>query len=141
MSKHLSESCNVPTRQTRPIRTVVVDDSPVALQAVVEQLVSHPAIEVVGSAWDGEEGQALVERLEPRLVVTDLDMPRRSGLQLVESLRQKFPTMRLVIISTHEGAVWKNLSATRGADAFVPKRQLELELNGLVERLFPEVAP
>src|SRR5262245_53671860 len=141
MNKPSSEGGNVPAPATRAIRTVVVEDSPVAMQALVHLLSFHPPVEVVGSARDGERGLTLVDRLQPDLVITDLNLPRSSGLQLAETLRRKSPTLRLIVTSTHHGAVWQNLSLTRGADAFVTKHRLDAELAGLLARFFPDRAP
>jgi DNA-binding NarL/FixJ family response regulator len=66
-----------------------------------------------------------------------MEMPGLGGLVLVELLRKQFPLMRLVVVSTHEGPVWQQLSETRGANAFVTKRRLDAELADLVQRLFP----
>lgn len=130
-----------PSRQPGArIRTLLVDDSPVALELLVNFLNSLPELEFVGSAWNGEQGQALAEQVLPDLVLADLEMPRVGGLDLTSALRKKFPAMRLVIISTHEGVVWEELSQSYGADAFVPKRCIATQLPGLVARLFAGAA-
>lgn len=124
-----------PTTTTR-IRTVVVEDSSVAREAMANLLETHPLIECVGMGCDGHEGFKLIGQHQPDLVLVDMEMPGLNGLALVEKLRKKFPAMRLVVISTHEGCVWQQLSQTRGADAFVAKRRLHEEFAELVGRLF-----
>ena len=120
------------------IRTMVVEDSPVAMRALANLLETHPLIECVGMAWDGHEGLKLIEQHEPELVLVDMEMPGLGGLVLVEMLRKRFPLMRLVVVSAHEGYVWQQLSETRGADAFVTKRHLHTEFAELLQRLFPD---
>jgi DNA-binding NarL/FixJ family response regulator len=127
-------------QQGARIRTLLVDDSPVALELLASFLSSMPEIEVIGTAKDGEQARSQAEFTRPDLVLADLEMPRVSGLELTIALRQKFPSMRLVIISTHEGPVWEQLSHEHGADAFVPKRAIVTALPGLVERLFAGAA-
>jgi DNA-binding NarL/FixJ family response regulator len=129
-----------PTEPERLIRTIVVEDSPVAMRALTNLLETHSVIECVGTARDGFEGLKVIEQSEPDLVLVDMEMPGLGGLALVEMLRKKFPAMRLVIVSTHEGYVWQQLSQTRGADAFVTKRRLYTEFAELLQRLFPEAA-
>ena len=124
----------------RRLRTLVVEDSPVAMQAVANLLQTHPAIEVVGMAWNGQDGLALAEQCQPDLVFADMEMPIVGGLQLAEALRKKPSPVRIVVLSTHEGFVWQKLSVMRGADAFVTKHRLPAELASLIARLFPDVA-
>ena len=134
LNKELLEPPSRP--QGARIRTLLVDDSPVALELLGHFLSSLSEIEVVGTAKDGEQAQAQAEFARPDLILADLEMPRISGLELTMMLRRKFPSMRLVIISTHEGPVWEQLSHEHGADAFVPKRAVVAMLPALVERLF-----
>ena len=122
----------------RRIRTMVVEDSPVVMRALACLLETHPLIECVGTARDGHEGLKLIAQHEPDLVLVDMEMPGLGGLVLVEMLREKFPLMRLVVVSAHEGYVWQQLSETRGADAFVTKRHLHTEFAELLQRLFPD---
>jgi len=119
---------------------MIVEDSPVAMQALTDLLATHPLIECVGMARDGNEGLKLIEQNEPNLVLIDMEMPGLGGLALVEMLRKKFPAMRLVVVSTHEGYLWQQLSQTHGADAFVTKRRLHTEFTELLQRLFPDTA-
>jgi len=120
------------------LRTLVVEDSPVAMRALANLLEMHPLIECVGTARDGHVGLKLVAQHEPDLVLVDMEMPGLGGLVLVEMLRKQFPLMRLVVVSAHEGYVWQQLSETRGADAFVTKRHLHTEFAELLQRLFPD---
>lgn len=107
------------------------------MRAVVNLLETHPAIEVVGTASDGEAGLDLAGKLQLDLVIADLEMPGLSGLEITETLRRRFPGMRLVVVSAHDGFMWQNLSRMRGADAFLSKHRLHAELLPLIERLFP----
>ena len=93
-------------------------------------------------ALDGEDGLQLARTLQPDIVFTDLDMPGRNGLEVVQTLRRETPAMKLVVISVHEGDVWKNLSLSHGADAFVSKSELAETLPGLMGELFePSTGP
>ena len=130
---------SVPLQQR--IRALVVEDSLVAMQAVSNLLGTHPAIELAGVARNGEQGLKMAELLQPDLVLTDMEMPDMGGLQLTEILRKKYPAMRLVVVSTHEHSLWQQLSRACGADAFVNKHRLSIELEPLIGQLFPVVSP
>ena len=111
------------------------------MRAVSNLIALQPGVKVVGMAVDGEDGLQLARTLQPDIVFTDLEMPRKSGLEVVETLRREVPAMKLVVISVHEGDVWKNLSLSHGADAFVSKSELAETLPMLFWELFQVAKP
>ena len=111
------------------------------MRAVSNLIALQPGVTVVGMALDGEDGLHLARTLQPDIVFADLEMPGKSGLEVVETLRREVPDMKLVVISVHEGDVWKNLSLSHGADAFVSKSELAEQLPGLFGELFEVTRP
>ncbi|HEX5688989.1 MAG TPA: response regulator, partial [Roseiflexaceae bacterium] len=82
---------------TQPIRVVVVDDSALMRNMITKLLERDPDIRVVGSARDGSEAIALVERLRPDIVTMDVWMPVLDGLATTEHLMAYCPTPILVL--------------------------------------------
>jgi two-component system, LytTR family, response regulator len=68
------------------MRTVIVDDEPLAREGLRMLLARHSDIELVGEAGGGRAGLALVERLAPDLLLVDVQMPEVDGLELVARL-------------------------------------------------------
>lgn len=122
----------------RKLRVVLVDDSPTTLIALVRMLVVCFGIDVAGQAADGPEGLALATEVRPDLVIADLDMPGYGGLELAARLRNGFPEMRSIIISSHDGDAWHKLSRLHGADGFISKERLHEELPLLLRKLFAD---
>ncbi|HEY9736221.1 MAG TPA: response regulator, partial [Trichocoleus sp.] len=81
----------------RPIRVLLVEDSPIAIAILKRILSSTPDIEVVGTARTGLEALALIPRLQPDVVCTDLHMPQMSGLELTRQIMAECPRPILVI--------------------------------------------
>ncbi|MEM1125570.1 MAG: response regulator [Bacteroidota bacterium] len=69
-----------------PIRTVVVDDEPLARQTLHQLLHARPGIQVVGSCGDGAEAVDVIRREAPDLVFLDVQMPEVSGFEVVERI-------------------------------------------------------
>ncbi len=69
------------------MKTVIVDDEPIARRALREGLELLPDVEVVGEADNGKSALQLIERLRPELVFLDLQMPAMSGLKWCASWR------------------------------------------------------
>jgi two-component system chemotaxis response regulator CheB len=84
----------------KKLRVLVVDDSAYNRQTIAEILNGHPEIEVVGKAYDGEEGLKLLAQLKPDLVTLDIEMPRMDGFTFLRIVMSKMPTP-VIVISSH----------------------------------------
>src|SRR5450755_4206210 len=81
------------------LKTLIVDDEPIARQILREELESMPNVQIVGEADNGPEALAQIQRHRPDLVLLDLQMPLMSGLEVVRNL-QHGPHMPVVVIVT-----------------------------------------
>jgi len=123
---------------TRKIRVVVADDSRTALHAVCAYLDFEEQFEIVGTASDGLSVLSQAERLCPDLVLTDLSMPRMTGLEAAMQLRKSFPEVRILIFTELNGLLLREECLQSGVDGFVEKSQMPEKLMEEVRRLFPE---
>ena len=82
------------------VRALVVDDSRVVRQLVTAALTRDAGITVVGEAADGIEALQEVLRLEPDVVVLDVEMPRMGGLDVVHALHVSHPRLPIIMFST-----------------------------------------
>ncbi len=124
----------------RRIRVVVADDSHSALYSVCRYLDMDGQFEVVGTACDGLQLVKQVNRLRPDLVLTDLSMPLRNGLEVAMELRYSFPDLRLLIFSELEGLSLREECLRFGADGFVEKSRMPEKLPEEIGKLFPKKA-
>ncbi len=83
----------------KPIRVLLVDDSPLALVVLQRMLSSSPDIEVVGVATYGRQALELIPHLKPALVCIDFHMPDMNGLELTREIMERFPCPILVVSS------------------------------------------
>jgi CheY-like chemotaxis protein len=123
----------------KTIRVLVADDSAVALAAICSFLEILNAITVIGTALSGYELLQKAERLEPDLVITDLRMPRMSGLECALHLREILPAVRVIVLTEMEGSFVRQACLESGADACVNKKDVPDELVVTINRLFPKV--
>ncbi len=133
-----SEAVSAPARE---LRVVLVDDSDLFRRALARLLRVYCGIRVAAEAANGRDGFALAARLQPDLIITDLEMPELDGLRLIELLRREYPSMRSILVSCHDGPALHAHSLRHGADAFIPKECLPTELPGLLASLFPAHTP
>jgi DNA-binding NarL/FixJ family response regulator len=107
------------------LRCVIVDDSPDVLRAASEFLEGE-GIAVVGVATTGDEAVALMEELEPDVMLVDIVLGPESGFDLDRRLVQSVATAdrRIILISTHDEADFADLIEASPAIGFLPKSQL-----------------
>ncbi|GGH39906.1 response regulator transcription factor [Microbacterium album] len=104
------------------VRVLLVDDDPLVVSGLRMMLAGDPEIEVVGSAADGDELLAAVERTRPHVVLLDVRMPRRDGVAALKTLRSRPGEHPAVIMLTTFGAEPVVLDALRaGAAGFLLK--------------------
>lgn len=118
------------------IRTLVVDDSPMAINAISALLKSRQGIEVVGFAVDGEEGLSRAEDLRPDLILMDLQMPKLDGLSASRLIRGRLPGVRIIVVTVNHGKEVRQQCMSGGADGFVVKDRLYQELFNEIRRVF-----
>lgn len=91
-------------KRSTPVRTLIVDDSAFVRKVVRQMLSAHEAIEVVGTARDGEEALKMVEDLQPDVVICDLIMPRMNGVGFVRKQMQHRAVPILILTASSEDA-------------------------------------
>jgi two-component system chemotaxis response regulator CheB len=93
-TKHLEGSKDNPDQ---PIRVLVVDDSDFMRRSLTHLLQSDPGIDVIGTANNGEQAVAEVQRLRPDVVLLDVQMPVMDGLQALGQIMAQCPTPILML--------------------------------------------
>jgi DNA-binding NarL/FixJ family response regulator len=102
-------------------RVLIADDHEVVRNGLVQALGRTPALEVVGEAATGEQTLEMVRTLRPDLVLLDLSMPGRSGLDLVAQICDEFPDTRVLVLSMHPEDQYAERVMRCGAMGFVSK--------------------
>ena len=89
------------------IRVMVVDDHPIVRNGLRDTLEASGRFEVVGQAGDGEEAVRTVEELNPEVIVMDVIMPGKDGIDACREIMELLPDTRVTMLtaSTEEDAV------------------------------------
>jgi two-component system response regulator DesR len=117
------------------IRVVVAEDQSMVLGALAALLEIERDIQVVAQARDGEEALAAVEAQRPDVLLTDIEMPKLTGLEVAaEVTRRKLPT-RTVILTTFARAGYLRRALDAGASGYLLKDSPAAELANAVRRV------
>lgn len=105
----------------KPIRVVLIDDSPIIRLGLRSALEDYPDIKIEGEAGSATDGVAAVAKFKPDVVLLDLHLPDRSGLQACRELLKVRPQTRVLILtsSSNERNVQEAMSA--GAQGYLLK--------------------
>ncbi|MFO7712299.1 MAG: response regulator transcription factor [Dehalococcoidia bacterium] len=112
--------------QTHVYRTVLVDDDPLFRGWLRSLLEASERFDVMAEAGDGGECLGLLDTLNPDVVVLDVNMPDRDGLELAGYISAHCPGVRTIVVSSHGAPVYSRLAALEGASAFIPKSDLSV---------------
>ena len=102
-------------------RVMVVDDHPIMRTALSDLLEESGRFVVVGQAGDGEEALRIAEELKPDVVVMDVIMPRKNGIDACQEIMELLPETRVIVLTaaTEEDAVIDAVAA--GATGYLQK--------------------
>lgn len=121
-----------PARARRP-RIVIADDHALVCEGLRALL--EPAYDVVAMMHDGREVLATVARTHPDLVLLDISLPGRNGLEIARDLRALRPTPRVVMLTMHAERVYADEAFRAGASGFLLKLATESELRFAVSEV------
>lgn len=110
------------------IKILVVDDHAIMRDGIRALLTLYDDIEMVGEASDGKEAIDKVQQLAPDVVVMDLTMPRMDGFEAIRRITQKYPKVKILVLSQHDDKEYTLAAIKAGARGYVPKRALSSEL-------------
>jgi len=120
---------------SRPVPILIVDDHGLIREGLRTLLDAEDDLTVVGEAGTADEAMALARHLRPAVVVLDVRLPDRIGLQLCGEIREVLPDVRILVCSgLADGSVLVE-AARQGADGFVSKEAANAEIVGAVRRV------
>jgi DNA-binding NarL/FixJ family response regulator len=124
--------------EARPIRVLLVDDDPSFLRSLEVLLTNARGLEIVAKAASGAEALAAAARAEPDVAVIDVLMPLMSGIECAHLLQERYPKVRVILIS---GSIFEDRRPhpdERGTDAYIEKSEVPERLHATILALAAE---
>ena len=119
----------------RHARVLAVDDSREFLSSLEALLQNITDFELVGTAGSGQEALTLLQKLNPDVVLMDLQMAGMNGLEATLEIHRQFPDVAVVIITAHDFPWLREVCRCNGARDFVSKSKLNERLPDVLARL------
>lgn len=114
---------------SKPVGVAIVDDQQLFLDGISALLHACPELEVVATAMSGAQALTLFEQRCPEIVLLDLSMPDRDGMEVLNDLKTHFPEIRVIMLTVHDDLPSIQECLRRGAMGYV------LKINGKDELL------
>ncbi len=110
-----------PSESGEPIRVLVVDDQELFRRGLVMLLASEEDVTVVGEAGDGEEGTVLAESVAPDVVLLDVRMPKRSGIEACRAIKEGVPSAKIIMLTASDEEADLYEAVKNGASGYLLK--------------------
>lgn len=106
---------------SKTYRLLLVDDHPAVINGYRFMLQAYPSFEICGTATNETEAMTLVTQEKPDLLITDLNMPGRGGLELIKDLSTLHPGLKIIVSSMHDEMLCAARALRAGASGYVSK--------------------
>src|SRR5215469_12665091 len=103
-------------------RILVVDDHPVMREAVVQWINHSGDLDVCGEAGSVVEAVSLAKKIKPDLVLTDISMKGKDGLEIIKTLHVLNPALPVLILSMHSELLYARRALRAGARGYIMKK-------------------
>jgi DNA-binding NarL/FixJ family response regulator len=136
------------TRESNSIKILLADDHAVVRRGIRDFLEEDAEIELIAEADDGDEAWRLLTRGLPDVAVLDIQMPAMGGIELTRRIKERYPTVRVLILTAYDDEPYVLALLRAGADGYVLKTAQSTDLLRAVKQvaagksvLDPEIAP
>jgi DNA-binding NarL/FixJ family response regulator len=106
-----------------PRKVLIVDDHPVFRQGLVDIMRHEPDLAICSQAGSAEQALEFIPRLKPDLVLVDITLPGKNGLELIKEVRRTNRKIKLLAVSMHDEAIYADRVLRAGGDGYVMKQE------------------
>jgi DNA-binding NarL/FixJ family response regulator len=119
----------------KPIRILMVDDHAMVRQGLQLALQLQPDFEIIGEAENGLSAVALAQKLQPDIILLDLNMPDLTGIEVAQQVRSVSPTSRILILSGIQADSRVLATVEAGVDGYIVKDATTAELAAAIRHV------
>ena len=109
--------------QIKRKKVLIVDDHAVLREGLAAQINREADLIVCGEAEDAKQALALVEKWAPDLVLADITLPGRNGLELIRDLRARCPDLPVLVLSMHDASLFAERVLRAGGRGYISKQR------------------
>ena len=104
-------------------KVLIVDDHPLFREGLAQVISNEQSLKVCGRAGTAAQGIEGTSRLKPDIVLLDITLPDRSGLEIIKLIQRAHPGVKILVISMHDEALYANRVLRLGGDGYIMKQE------------------
>lgn len=115
-------------------KILLVDDEPLLLESL-EIILSYNNYEIIGKAHDGKEALEILEKNKSNIALVDLNMKGMGGIELIKKMKEKYPDIKTLVLTTFYDDKYITEAISNGADGYLLKDSGKDAILGAIKQL------
>ncbi|GAB6096813.1 response regulator transcription factor [Desulfatiferula olefinivorans] len=116
-------------------RIFIVDDHPVFRKGLSQLINEEADMTVCGEAEDVNEAKRAIEKARPDMVIVDITLKDKSGLELIRDLHEKDETLPILVVSMHDESLYAERALKAGARGYIMKEEMTANVTGAIRHV------
>jgi DNA-binding NarL/FixJ family response regulator len=104
-------------------KILIVDDHPMMREGLVQLIAREKDLGVCGEAEDAHQAIEAISKLRPDLILADITMPNKSGLEMIKDIQIQDPDLKILVISMHDESLYTERVLRAGARGYIMKQE------------------
>lgn len=119
----MKKTRSTPPAPPRKNRILIIDDHVMVREGVAEIIKHEPDLDVCGTATTANEGLQAVKKLQPDLVLVDITLPGKNGIEFIKDARVLYPDLRILVMSMHDESLYADRVLRAGGRGYIRKQE------------------
>lgn len=112
-----------PKSARKKSRVLIIDDHVMVREGVAEIIKHEDDLDVCGTATTANEGMEAVNKLKPDLVIVDITLPGKNGIEFIKDVRAIHPDLRILVMSMHDESLYADRVLRAGGRGYIRKQE------------------
>jgi len=116
-------------------KIIIADDHPIVLHGMKQILLSDENLDLIAEARNGEEAVELTLKLNPDILILDLDMPKMNGLEAADKVAKSNPNTLIIMMTAYKDEKILNTAFKNGVSGFILKENAIVEILACIDNV------
>jgi DNA-binding NarL/FixJ family response regulator len=120
---------------TKKHMVLLIDDHPIVRQGLTQLINQEPDLHVTAEAASAREALDVLEKSHPDVVIVDISLEDRSGIELIKDIRNRAPELPILALSMHDEALYAERALRAGAKGYIMKQEATEQVMNAIRKV------